>query len=89
MGQSVSPEHSAAQWPLLGNNTCVAPPPPPPAYKCIVDPPPGSKPCQSCDPSDPGAMSLDQCYKTCDPPGIRAKPRPTWPRIPMTSAGVH
>ena len=110
MGQSVSPEHSAAQWPLLDhhtietgrfetgdipnatslqfcNTTCVAPPPPPPAYKCLVDPPPGSKPCQSCDPSDPGAMSLDKCYRTCDP--SRGKPRPAWPRIPMTSAGVH
>ena len=61
------------------NNTCVAPPPPPPAFKCVVDPPPGTKPCQACDPSDPGAMSLAKCYQTCAPPAI---PRPTWPRIP-------
>ena len=89
LGQSVSPEHSAAQWPLLDHHTIetAAPPPPPPAYKCLVDPPPGTKPCQSCDPSDPGAMTLDKCYQTCDPPAI--PPRSAWPRIPMTSAGVH
>ena len=67
------------------NTTCAAPPPPP-AYKCLVDPPPGTKPRQACDPSDPGAMTLEKCYQTCAPP---ATPRPAWPRIPMTSAGVR
>lgn len=38
-------------------------------YKCIVDAPPGTPPCQQCDPSDPQATTLTRCNSTCLPQG--------------------